>query len=221
MQLLFFVEECQALLFSFAWFEKPDKAECGESRMPRKLGRRRAFILKEFDEASLWLSNQGVRQHIFTNAIRYSASISHILKSGSGTICVSLDSASSAMYKAVKQVDKFSQVLANIKRYISESNNAFGVYLKYIVFEKNNHVHEIESFLKLCLSLGVSNIELSFNFREVNAQKLSQKTMLAAAFFEKRAASLGLTCEKFFISPKNRENIVHMKEILFQSKTEA
>lgn len=172
-------------------------------------------ILIEFDEASLWLARHGLRQHVFTNAIRYSASISEILKSRLGTICVSLDSASQATYKAVKQVDKYNQVISNIERYIKESDNAFGVYLKYIIFESNNSISEIDRFLNLCSRMGITNIEVSFDFREVNRGEVSQKTMIAGAFFEEKAVSLGLNCEKFFVTPSNQQKLAVTRDGIF------
>lgn len=171
-------------------------------------------ILKEFDETFLWIFGQGFQQHVFTNAIRYSPGISTMLNAKIGTICISLDSASPKVYHAVKQVDKYKQVVENIKRYINESNNPSAIYLKYIIFEKNNSINEINNFLTMSSTLGISNVQFSFDFREVNGSGLSQKTLLAAAFFEKKAESLGLNFEKFYINDQDAQQIAAMKETL-------
>ena len=74
-------------------------------------------ILPDFEEASQWILHNGWPQYVHTNALRFSPAIAALLREGKGGVNVSLDSASPEVYRAVKGVDGFTRVTANIERY--------------------------------------------------------------------------------------------------------
>lgn len=124
-----------------------------------------------------------------------------MLREGKGLVNISLDSGSPEVYKMVKGVDCYHKVVENLKRYSRAGANY--IQLKYIVFEQNNNIAEVEKFLQLAKSLGIGIIEYSLNFVEINKGQVSEKTLLTAAFLEKRARALGfLNVHGFFIDPK-------------------
>lgn len=155
-------------------------------------------ILPGFDNTAAWLLDHGYLQHIHTNALRWSEPVQGLLAAGRGVVNVSLDSGSSEIYSAVKGVDGFGKVLNTVRRY-AEAGGPL-ITLKYIVFEANNSIGEIESFLQLARRLGTS-VQYSLNFEEINQNRVSGKTFLAAAWLQKRAGQLKLPCEPFYIDP--------------------
>ena len=68
------------------------------------------------------------------------------------------------------------------------------VHLKYIIFELNNNPAEIKAFLAFCAQLGISNVQYSLNFQELNGAGPSLKTLLGAAFFQFLATEMNMKC---------------------------
>lgn len=59
----------------------------------------------------------------------------------------------------------------------------------------------------MCASLGIRIIQLSFDFREVNANKVSEQTYIAAAFMSRQARNFGIEVRPFYLSPEDVEKI--------------
>ena len=156
-------------------------------------------ILAEFDEACSWIHKQGYFQNIHTSALRYSASVAAILARRSGKINISLDAGSPETYAKVKGVKGWGKVTNTLRQYMEAAATPNQIDLKYIIFEANNQLTEIAAFLKLCQRLSLKYVQYSLDFREVNQQSLSKKTLIAAAFFRKHAQELGMTATPFFI----------------------
>lgn len=157
-------------------------------------------ILPEFDEAAKWLCDNNYYQYIHTSAIKFSPSIDEILKSDKGKINVSLDCGGPSVYRSVKGVDKFDAAVGNIKQYASA--NPANVELKYIIYEKNNDISEIRKFVTLAKEIGVKNLQFSFDFREQNAGRISQKSLIAAAFLIIMASAENINFWPFFVDEK-------------------
>ncbi|MBQ9536427.1 MAG: radical SAM protein [Desulfovibrionaceae bacterium] len=156
-------------------------------------------IQPDFEEASAWIKTIGCSQYIHTNAIIYSKVIEQLLSSQSCSINVSLDSGTREIYEKVKGVKKHDKVIANLCKY-REFSNPNAIHLKYIIFNDNNSISEIENFLLFAAkTLQIKIINFSFDFREVCKKAVSQKTIIAAAFLIKRAVDLGLDVIPFFV----------------------
>lgn len=155
-------------------------------------------ILPSFEQTSAYLMDNGYKQYVHTNALRFSPAIAHMLQRHMGGVNISLDSASRPVYQKVKGLDAFETVVENIQKYCENGNNA-SITLKYIVFEDNNSIVEINSFIHLCQRLNIGQIQYSLNFKEINTGAVSQKTLLAAAFLQARAKKIGLSIRPFFI----------------------
>ena len=111
---------------------------------------------------------------------------------------VSLDSGSAEVYKRVKGVDGFDIVIDNLRKYDQVANK--NIDLKYIIFDLNNDIIEINKFLLFAKSLkNLRAVEFSFDFREVNNSAVSSKTKVAASFFLRFADELGLSSRSFFV----------------------
>lgn len=175
-------------------------------------------ILKDFEEASVWVTKRNYWQNIHTNALRFSPAIAFLLREQRGEINISLDSATAETYQKVKGVDGFAAVTRSLARYSEASANTEAITLKYIIFDTNNTIPELTRFFDLCLQLGIKKVQFSLDFREVNRNGPSQKTLLAAAFFATRAAALGLTCTPFFIPPKILQEIASLQNQYFSAR---
>jgi sulfatase maturation enzyme AslB (radical SAM superfamily) len=167
-------------------------------------------ILREFEEAATFIYDKGFKQNIHTNALHYSDAIAALLSKDAGSINISLDCGSPEIYKIVKGVDGFERVIANIGKYVSASVNKYDVTIKYIIFAANNSQQEIEKFFAIMKHIGIKNLQFSFNFREVNANNISNETLYAAILFVGLANALKIQCSPFFVDNK----IINMMETL-------
>lgn len=123
------------------------------------------------------------------------------MKDGRGGVNVSLDSASPSTYERVKGLDGFARVCENLEHYMADALTPDNVHLKYIIFELNNSLAEIRAFLALCARMGISNVQYSLNFQELNGAGPSKKTLLGAAFFQFLATEMNMKCAPSFIPP--------------------
>lgn len=155
-------------------------------------------ILPEFEETVKWGAENLYWQYIHTNAIKFSSAMAALLNFGLGHINVSLDSGSPEVYRQVKGVNAWQKVIDNLRQYCKHGKPE-NITLKYIVFDANNKIGEIEKFLMLCGELGIKKINYSLNFIETNSGKVSDKTIVAAAYLKKRAADLGINQVPFYL----------------------
>ncbi|MBQ9405597.1 MAG: radical SAM protein [Desulfovibrio sp.] len=176
-------------------------------------------ILKEFEETSRWILENGYFQYVHTNALRHSPTVERLLREGRGAVNVSLDSASPDVYRAVKGINDFTRVVEHVRCYAAAACVPSLVHVKYIIFEKNNSLKEIARFLELCASLNVGVVQYSLNFKDLNSVGAQPKSLLGAAFFRRRAAELGLATEPFFIPPAALQAIEHMERAHFSDVT--
>jgi len=156
-------------------------------------------LLRDFEEASRWIMVNGFQQYIHTNALRYSSTIAEILAGGKGGVNVSLDSVNPETYKAVKGVDGFARVTENLRRYLDVAAVRDAVHVKYVIFALNNQLDAIGAFFSLCRDLGVTHVQFSFDFREVNSGQLSNASLGAALLFIQKAVQLNMRCTPFFV----------------------
>lgn len=155
-------------------------------------------ILREFEGAAEWIYNHGYSQYIHTNAIKYSSIISKLLKNKKAWLNLSIDSSSRSTYKIIKGVDKFQNVIENVKKYCDEGNSK-RIILKYIVCDKNNNIEEVDNFLNFCKLHNIANVQVSLDGFEISNNKISPKTVLIASYFIKKAKILGLKYEIYLV----------------------
>lgn len=97
--------------------------------------------------------------------------------------------------------------MASVEKYFAAAITPEYIDIKYIIFEKNNKIAEVEQFFQVCRHLGAKITQLSFNFWEVNAGTVSEHSIAAAAYFMHRAQELALSCELFFVDAPLRSRI--------------
>ena len=125
-------------------------------------------VLEEADEIiNLFLDN-GVRYFQFlTSGVKYVSGIEKVLKAARGTLGLSLDSGTPETYLKIKQTDKFYDVVENIKKYLKTTDPA-NITVKYIIVQGiNDNTDEFNRFFDLMEEIGVKNIALDINYRNI------------------------------------------------------
>ncbi len=124
-------------------------------------------LLKEFNDILKLFMKQNYKMHILTNGILYEKLFAKSLKiNKENYMTISLDCGCSETFKKLKKVDKFDDVIKNIKRYIKDSKeNSKNLIIKYILIESlNDNEEEIIKWLELCKNLGVGTLHPTIEF---------------------------------------------------------
>lgn len=124
-------------------------------------------LLKEFPDILKLFMKQNYKMHILTNGILYEKLFAKsLLHSKENYMTISLDCGTKEMFRKIKGVDKFDNVISNIKRYIKDSKeNSKNLIIKYILIEGlNDNKEEIIKWLELCKSLNVQTLHPTIEF---------------------------------------------------------
>lgn len=124
-------------------------------------------LLKEFNDILKLFLKHNYKMHILTNGILYEKLYAKSIKlNKENYMTISLDCGCEETFKKLKRVDKFKDVLKNIKRYIKESGeNSKNLIIKYILIEGiNDNREEIIKWLNLCKDLGVKTLHPTIEF---------------------------------------------------------
>ena len=124
-------------------------------------------ILQEFPLLLKFFIKNQYKVNILSNGIFYEKYIAKAIKANQdSSICISLDCASRENFKKIKGVDKFDDVIKNIRRYIKDTKNlSHRIIIKYIILKGiNDTKQEIDNWINLCASIGVTNFFPSIEF---------------------------------------------------------
>ncbi len=98
-----------------------------------------------------------------------------------GEINISLDSSSPEIYRNVKGINGFARVVDSLKKYVADARSPAQIVLKYIIYEKQPDTGNCAIHQNVRISWH-QKIQLSFDFREVNANKVSEQTLCCGGF---------------------------------------
>lgn len=127
-------------------------------------------VLKEADDIVKFVLKHGAKELSFhTSGIKYSKAIELGLKNCEGcNFDFSLDCANRELYKKIKRIDAFEQVVSNIKKYMNccpDSDKK--VVAKYILIDGlNDNVEEVSNWLNLINNLGIKLCKIDVNFKK-------------------------------------------------------
>jgi len=157
----------------------------------------------EFEKiVNLFLDNEFNNLKIYTSGIQYSQAIERVLKNDAGIVFISIDSANQELYKRIKGVDKFNQVIENSEQYIKmQGLNKNALALKYIIIPQlNDNIDDIKQYLDLVLNLNCKTIitDIERNWYDENFQnkELLKKQLFFIKYIE-------------VFSIKNNINFIH------------
>ena len=144
---------------------------------------------------------------IFSSGIKYLEIINEAFKKNRCRMVISLDSGCRETYLKIKQVDCFEQVVNNVAKYTSSSENAKEkIVLKYILVDDvNDNKEEIEKFIKTVVSLGVKNVRMDVDYEKYKYSfhnKVPEHYFELFDYFYELSAKNELTIEKCVQSEK-------------------
>ena len=125
-------------------------------------------VLKEFESLTKTFIKNGVDKIDFSsNNIIYQPIVSDLLAKKKASLNMSLDCGSRETYKLIKRVDKFNDVIKNLKKYViaSKSGNP-EINVKYIILKNvNDNEEEIIKFISLMKEIGITRVSLHLEHR--------------------------------------------------------
>ncbi len=125
-------------------------------------------VLKEFEPLVKLFLKEGVSKIDFsTNNIIYQPIISKCLKNRIASLNMALDSGSRETYKKIKKVDKYNDVIKNLKRYVKESKQDNPeINVKFIILKgMNDTEEEITKFIETMVNIGIKRVSLHIEHR--------------------------------------------------------
>ena len=128
-------------------------------------------VLNEFDKImSVLLKYSKGHIIMLSNGIKFSKTIYNILKKGNAELIISIDSGTPEMYRRIKRVDQFKNVINNIKKYIKANpKNKNSVYLKYIMIRGlNDNWTELNNCLNVAREIGINKLYLDVDYNKKN-----------------------------------------------------
>ena len=114
----------------------------------------------------LFIKNGLKYVYCVTSGINYIKEMEAVFKKYDGEVVISLDCGCSETYKKIKRVDKFNDVVKNIRRYLKASKNKpERVMVKYILTENyNDNTNEIDKFFELLINLGLNKTRIDVDY---------------------------------------------------------
>ncbi|MBQ2645535.1 radical SAM protein [bacterium] len=132
-------------------------------------------VLDEFPNIVDFILENGVKSiQYFTNGLVYLPEIEKAIKRTNCLIICSIDSSTPETFLKIKRVNKFYDVINNVKKYQSiidiynsESHNST-ITLKFILVDGvNDNLKELEGFIKIAENLKVFSCHLDLDYRMI------------------------------------------------------
>ena len=148
-----------------------------------------------YEDAVRYLMKKGYRQRVNTNAIVLSKATMEMLKEGMGTVRVSPDSGTPAVFRRMKGNDSFHAVWTNIEKYCEA--NPEEVEIKYNICNYNSDKEEMDAFLDMCKKSGVLRVSVEGEANSYQKEKnvgpfyFRKKEFEAAHYLYNKARELG------------------------------
>ena len=181
-------------------------------------------LMQDFEKLVDLFNKNGTKIRVHSSAIKYSNTIEDALKNDSGSIVISLDSATENVYKKIKRVNAFKTVCNNIQKYISGAGEySQNVIVKYVIVPGyNDSVFEIDRFFKLMKKLNVKTVAVDIEVqyaRKYENKNVSPHIFLLYDYFTTQAEKYNIKLLTYsFITYilRNRSlNNINIKNKLF------
>ena len=143
---------------------------------------------------------------IFSNCIQYSEMFEKSMDCGNTYIINSLDCGSRELYKRIKGLDVFNQVVDNLKRY---GKNGENLTLKYIIIPSiNDNIKEFIKFLDIAEDIGVRtvSIEIEGIYTRQTNYKPDEYFIYLAEKMKEVVTQRGFSCEFYSFIKQSLQN---------------
>ncbi len=150
-----------------------------------------------YEDAVRYLMESGYRQRVNTNAIVLSDVTLDMLRRNLGTVRITPDAGTPAVFRRMKGNDSFHTVWENIEKYCAVNRDA--VEIKYNICNYNSDTEELEAFLSRCKRAGVHHISVEGEADSYQKEKnagpfyFTKKEFDAAHYLYNRAKELGFS----------------------------
>ncbi len=128
-------------------------------------------VLKEADSIVKTFLKYGVKKIDFSsNNIIFQPIVQKLLAKKKASLNMSLDCGCRETYKLIKRIDKFNDVIKNLRKYVkaSKSDNP-EINVKYIILKNvNDNENEIKSFIKKMKEIGITRVSLHLEHKYAN-----------------------------------------------------
>lgn len=131
-------------------------------------------VLSEYDKImSELLKYTDGHVIILSSGIKFSDTIYKVLKKGNAELIISVDSGTPELFKKIKQVNEFNNVIKNVKKYMKANpNNRNSVYIKYILVDGlNDNIDDLNRFVDVARKIGINKLYLNVDFNFKNYGK--------------------------------------------------
>ncbi|MBI5571858.1 MAG: radical SAM protein [Desulfomonile tiedjei] len=142
-------------------------------------------LLHEFEEMSSFLTEIGLRQSVFTNALILSTAALEWIPGSLERMYVSVDAGTRETYRRIKGKDAFDRVWLNIARYVRAGGGR--VLPKMILLKEN--LGEVRQFVDCAERAGAQRIVVDPNSRDA---ELPAESVQAAAVMMEECARRGI-----------------------------
>lgn len=118
-------------------------------------------LMRDFDKIVELYLNEDADITVNSSGINYRDSIYKGIEQNKLTLLVSIDCGTKKLYQTIKQVDKFDELVENLKKYSEALNedNQDRLRLKYIIIPGiNDSVRDIKDFFKLAKKLKIKTV---------------------------------------------------------------
>jgi len=161
-------------------------------------------ILKDFHESATMLLEAGMKQRVFTNAVRFSEVLEAGLRQKKISIVTSIDAGTRETYDAIKGRDRYHVVWKNLARYARTGGH---LVVKYIIRRGNSDPENIKQFVDKVEECGIRQIWISPDCVEIAQEAITEETIYAFALLTHEAERRGIPCciGEEYLSPENRE----------------
>jgi len=153
-------------------------------------------IYKEFDDILNLLREREIKTMVNSNCIKFSDTLFNAINLNNATMQLSLDSGDKVTYINMKILDKFDDIIVNLKKY--SLHHPENITLKYIINDKNNEKQSIINFLTLTKNLKITKVNLSPEGSEAFLNKISNKTFKGINIFLDEAYKKNINVNIFY-----------------------
>lgn len=173
-------------------------------------------LLEEFSEIIEWILQNGIRYVIVnTSSIKKTPSLIKGLQSGNFFVKISLDSGTKNIYQKIKRVDKFENVIENIKTYyeVLPHDKKEHLRIKYIIIPGlNDFIGEVDEFLKIMSRIGIKAIilDMESHYCNKNTEGFSPHLEMFYDYFLQQAKLLKIRVD-LYKKPNFKERILIKK----------
>ena len=123
-------------------------------------------ILKEYPKILKFVIKHKYRIDVLTNGILYEKYIGKAMQvNQESKIILSLDCGNRELFKKIKGVDKFNDVIKNLSKYVKDSQSPYQIIVKYIILKGVNDTKEdIDNWIETCKGIGIKSYMPSIEF---------------------------------------------------------